>query len=149
LLVTIESLRLLLSPGPENATGIIDTGALTQSTQTEVTENDLLAKAINATDDGDRETARAICNQLLMSLGCNLFIQSCCRLVLSRDDTIPAADRLKAVQRALKTLLAITPPPEWVNDFQDTIQAARDRIDTLSALALDDFENLQICCTGI
>jgi hypothetical protein len=148
LLGRIEGLRLLLSPGPENATGIIETGALTQSTQAEVNENELLATAIHAADAGDRDTARAICNQLLSSLGCNLFAQACCRIVLASDDSIPAADRLKDVHRALNTLLIITPPPEWQEELQRAIETARESIDTLTALVLDDIDNLQICCMG-
>jgi hypothetical protein len=146
LLSMIERLRLTLSPGLDNATGIIDTGALTSAPQRELNDNELLTAAVNATDSGDRSTARRICNHLLSSLGCNLFAQSCCRIILAGDDEIPAAERLNGVQRALATLLAISPPPDhWTNNFQSTINTAKQRIEDLSALASDNVNNFTIC----
>jgi hypothetical protein len=88
LLATIERLRLVLSPGLENPTGIIETGGLTSAPQRELGGNEPLAAALNAADNGDRVAARGICNYLLGSLGSNLFTQACCRnnwLVMMRS----------------------------------------------------------------
>jgi hypothetical protein len=146
LLETIESLRLSLSPGHDNATGITQTGALTSAPQRELDDNELLTAAINAADSGDRSTARRICNHLLGSLGCNLFAQSCCRIIMAGDDEVPAGERLKGVHRALATLLAIKPPPgQWTNDFQSAIDTAKEMIESLFAITLDDISNLSMC----
>lgn len=143
-LFALEESRLLLSPGSQNPSGITETGALTAQAQAEFDENKLLLEAAKASDDGNLATARTICSQLLGSLGCTLFAQSCCRIILADDESIPISDRLKDVQRALGTLLRIKPSPGWITDLQSVIFKARKSIDNLSKLALDEM-GISIC----
>lgn len=117
--------------------------------QAEVDENALLIEAMNAASDGDRETARGICNQLLTSLGCNLFAQACCRIIQCGDEAIPAPERLKDVHRALQTLETVAPAPGWEDALQNAKDEAQMCIEMLSASALDEIDNLRICCCGL
>ncbi|KAE9371054.1 hypothetical protein N431DRAFT_483664 [Stipitochalara longipes BDJ] len=149
LLVKIESVRLLLSPGVQNAIGIIKTGALTSAPQREAADNQLLAQAIVNADEGRKPQAKIVCQQLLASMGCNLSTQAICRIVIAGDDTIPAAERLTNCHRALKTLTSIhSVPNQWSNELKEMIDIAKTRIFQLSAEVLEDVGDLQICCAG-